>query len=304
MLNLDDLDVRIVREFGSPSSPQWNVRESYANVARKLGVDEETVRLRMKRMKERGYLPAWPVTVNPHLLGREAVNLELEVDDERTKPRAISQLKLVEGITRIVDFSGKGLLVTMYSEKGESLSRKTRLIESICGSPAVGLWRSRFPRPELRMRRVDWKIVNALRDDARQDLDDVAKSLGVTSRTVQRRLSAMNEGKAIYLSSGPNVEMAGGLMCCYHIYCPDHLKKGAVDSVIRSGFTRVGHLDTSPENHSVFGRHCENLADADKVLAKLRSVDGVQDAKMNLMKEVIVVQDWLKDEIGRRISVE
>ncbi len=49
VLNLDDLDMRIIRELGGSRPTQWNVRESYSNIARKLGVDEETVRMRVNR---------------------------------------------------------------------------------------------------------------------------------------------------------------------------------------------------------------------------------------------------------------
>lgn len=44
MHRLDDLDLRILKEIGSPSSLEWNVRVTYSSVARKVGVDEETVR--------------------------------------------------------------------------------------------------------------------------------------------------------------------------------------------------------------------------------------------------------------------
>jgi len=54
----DDLDVRIIKELASPASPQWNVKQTYSNIARRLGVDEETVRRRLKRAEERGVIPA------------------------------------------------------------------------------------------------------------------------------------------------------------------------------------------------------------------------------------------------------
>jgi DNA-binding Lrp family transcriptional regulator len=303
MLHLDDLDIKIIKELDSPSSPQWNVRESYANISRKLGVDEETVRLRMKRLKERGFLPAWRLMVNPLLLDQEAVSFELEVDVEERKARAVSQIKLVDGVTKIIDFRGKGLLVSLCSEE-ESLSRKIQLIESICGSPKSAIWKSRFSPPKVRMKKIDWKIVNAIREDPRMDLDDIAKLLGVSLRTVQRRLSAMKEGKAIYLSSSPKVDAVGGLMSCFLVFCPDHPKKKAVDNAIHSNFNRIGHSDFSPEDYSIFGRHCENPAEADRVLEKLKAFDGVQDARMQIMQEVILVQDWLKNEIDRRISAQ
>lgn len=302
MYRPDDLDLRITREFGSPKSPRWNVRISYADIARKLGIDEETVRLRVKRAQERGFLPTLRLMVNPQLLDCGAVTLELEVDAEEAKAQVISQIKLVDGVTDILDYRGTGLQVTLYTPGGETLSRKIQLLESICGSPRSALWMSRFPRPTLRMRAIDWKIVDVLREDARKALGDVASSVGVSVRTVQRRLVAMKEGKAVFLAGTPNVPAIAGIVCCFVVHCPDPPRKRAVDGVIHSTLRRVGAADTSPEDYSAFGMPCENLAAADQVLGKLKRLEGVEDATMHILREFIVAQDWLRGEIERRIA--
>jgi DNA-binding Lrp family transcriptional regulator len=55
MHRLDDLDVRIMKELGNPNSFQWNVRESYSNIAKRIDVDEETVRRRLKHRHYGGF---------------------------------------------------------------------------------------------------------------------------------------------------------------------------------------------------------------------------------------------------------
>ncbi len=296
--------MRIIRELGSPASPPWNVRLSYADISRKLGVDEETIRLRVKRARERGVFPTWQLMINPRILGCDAVTLELDVDAEERKAKAISQIKLVDGVTKIHDYRGKGLQVSLYSEPGEPLARKTRLIESMCGSGTSVQWTSRFPEPSMHMTRTDWKIVRALREDPARDLAEVATLVGATARTVQRRLSKMKEGKAIFLSGDPHVGAVAGLVCCFVIFCPDARSKRSVDARIRADFSRVGHIDSSPEDYSVIGMPCENLADADRTLGKLRSLTGVEDANMRIMQDFILVQDWLASEVERRISMQ
>ncbi len=295
--------MRIIRELGSPASPPWNVRLSYAEISRKLGVDEETIRLRVKRARERGAFPTWQLMINPRLLGCDAVTLELEVDAEERKAKAVSQIRLVDGVTKIHDYRGKGVQVAMYSEPGEPLARKIRLIESICGSPTSAQWTSRFPEPSMRMTRTDWKIVRALREDPGRDLAEVATSIGATARTVQRRLSRMREGKAIFLSGDPHVGAVAGLICCYVVHCPDARGKKSVDARIRADFSRVGHIDSSPEDYSIIGMPCENLAEADRALGRLRTMNGVEDASMRIMQDFILVQDWLASEVERRIAL-
>ncbi|MGH9917742.1 MAG: AsnC family transcriptional regulator, partial [Nitrososphaerales archaeon] len=268
-MNLDDLDTRIIRELGGSSSPLWNVRESYSNIARKLGVDEETVRTRVNRAKERGFLPAWNMMVNPLLINCRAGNLDLEVREEEHKGDAISKIKTLDGANSIVDFRGKEILVGMYYEDEESLARKVRQIESICGSAKLAFWNSPFPRPYIQMNHLDWRIIDAMREDARRDLEDVARSLNVSSRTVQRRLTAMKEGRAVYLSRPPNVNVVGGLMCNFLVFFSDRDKKRVADEEIHATFNRIGASGTSANLLSAYGMFYENFAEADKATEKL-----------------------------------
>ncbi len=114
----------------------------------------------------------------------------------------------------------------------------------------------------------------------------------------------MSEGKAVYLVGDPHVEALGGMLCCFLVTCPDHQRKVEVDSEIRSNFRRMGLSDMSPEEHSIFGMPFENLVEADRALEHLKSIRGVQNAGMHIMKEVIVVQDWMRSEIEKRISAQ
>lgn len=304
MLNLDDLDFRIIRELGGSSSPQWNVRESYSNIAKKVGVDEETVRMRVKRARERGFLPAWRVMVNPLLIGCREANLDLEVKDEEHKTDAISKIKDVDGVHAIIDFRGKEIVLQFYYRDDESLAEKVRLVESICGSEKMALWNNPFLTPDASLKTLDWKIIDAMREDAWRDLDEVSKSLGVSSRTVQRRLTALVEGKAVYLSRPPNANVVGGLMCNFYVFCPDPNKKRTVDYQIHSTFTRIGASETSHEQFSNFGISCENFADADRVVEKMKAIDGVETVRMRVIKDIYTSQDWIKGQIAAQLQSE
>jgi DNA-binding Lrp family transcriptional regulator len=54
-------------------------------VADKLGIDEETVRIRIQSLKQSGFLLAWRLILNANLLDRESHILALELDDVEKK---------------------------------------------------------------------------------------------------------------------------------------------------------------------------------------------------------------------------
>ena len=301
MHRLDDLDVRIIKELASPSSPQWNIRQTYSNIAKKLGVDEETVRRRLKRAEARGVVPGWRMMVNPHLLGCECASLDLEVGDQEEKHRAIYEIKLVDGTIKILDFRGRGLQVTLYHENVESLRRKTELIASICRSSKPTVWELNFPQTNVRITRTDWQIVDALLDDARKSLETVSKSIGISVRTVERRMASLRGGYAVYLQGAPNFKMFAGLSCVFLVFCPDAKRKGSVDRTILSKIHRTELANTGSRRYSTFVTAFDNLSEADDTVEWITNLDGVKNVKMSIMKELIIVQDWLKDEIRRRM---
>ncbi len=301
MHRLDDLDVRIIKELGSPGSPQWNVRETYSSIARRIGVDEETVRRRLKRTEKLESLPGWRMMVNPHLIGYSAASMDLEVEDEARKGRAIAEIRRVDGIIKILDFRGKGMQVTLYHQNESALKTRSEHIGSICGSSKVTTWELGFPHPDIRMTATDWKIIQAMMSDARRSLEDVSRSVGVTARTVERRLTSMAEGRAVYLQGTPNFKLFAGLSCVFLMFRPDERKKSVADQAVLSKIRRTELSNTSSKWYSTFVNLFDNLSEADDTLKWIGGLEGVKDARMGIMKELIVVQDWLGEQIAKHI---
>jgi DNA-binding Lrp family transcriptional regulator len=291
---LDDLDTRIIRELGSPSSPQWNVRESYSRIAGKLGVDEETVRRRLKRAKESGWLPRWRMIVNPHLLGLEAAGVDLVVAENLSKAGVLAQIRLVDGVLRISDFQGRGAQVNLYYPDEESLQRKVKLFALICWmSTKPTVWKVDYELPDMKMVDVDWKLVEVMEPDARMDLQDVAKVVGVSVRTVQRRLALMREGKAVYIMAMPNFDRLAGIVCNFLLFFPEESKKKAADKLVLSETRRIDYHNVSSKHHSTFVIVCENPSEAERIFERLKKLDGVETVRMGVIKEAIGVDDWL-----------
>jgi len=152
------------------------------------------------------------------------------------------------------------------------------------------------------MKKIDWKIIDALQDDAWRDLDEVAKLLGLSTRTVQRRLSILKEGKAIYIHRPPNADAVTGLMCNFLVFFSDPNKKRAADYVIHSTFNRMGASDTTSDQFSIFGINCQNFSEADKVTERIKAIDGVTDVRMRIIKDIIILPDWLRNQITLRLG--
>lgn len=99
-LVLDEVDRKIIEEL------QRNGRESYKNIARKLGVSDGTVRLRTERMIKNDYLRI-TASVNPlyfenSLIAMIGINLE-----ERANPEIMDKIAKVPGVQSVMNVSGR-----------------------------------------------------------------------------------------------------------------------------------------------------------------------------------------------------
>ena len=79
-------------------------------------------------------------------------------------------------------------------------------------------------------------------------------------------------------------------------------EKRAVDDLVLSKVPRIEISNTGSKQHSTFVTMFDNLSEADEFAKWIRSLHGAKSVKMGIMKELIVVQDWLSDEVRQRVS--
>jgi DNA-binding Lrp family transcriptional regulator len=191
---LDSLDARIFSELSGSGSYRSDMRQSYSSIARKLKVDEETARRRIRRAEQRGLLGGSELILNPYLIGRVPVTMEVRVADSSNEKKVIviQQIKLIDGVLFIINLHGDSLSVLLYCESEQAISRRTALISSIAGAnDPVILRKVGLPRCDLSLTRTDLLILRSLRKEPRKNTADIGSEIGVSARTVERRISVL-----------------------------------------------------------------------------------------------------------------
>ena len=300
MRRLDDLDNRIVKEAGSPQIVQWNVRESYASVAKRVGADEETVRKRIRRMEREGSIMGWRVMVNPSLIGRSYVAVDATVRDADKKADAISRLKKLEGMAAFMNFEGGGLLIFLYSEPGHAVALKARQIAEMCGEAPTTVEPLGIPPCELKLSNTDWRIVWAIRNDPRKSLSEIAKEAHVSSRTVNRRLTALTENGAFFLVGIPNLRQSPGVSVNLLISCREGHSSTSIADKITGRFGNVVFGGPFSSHLVSYNFVFNNLIEAGEAHEWVKAVEGVAEARLGFMKVMVFVPDWLDGQIAER----
>jgi DNA-binding Lrp family transcriptional regulator len=295
-----ELSVNIMRELSITPS-HWNVKRSYSEVAKKLGVDEETVRIRVQSLKKGGFLLGWRLILNARLLGRESSILAIELNDTKRKDRAVKQISRLDGVVLIQSFYGKTLQVTIFSESEEELERQMSKITSISGGEIFTHWRVKLPRCNHRPKQIDWMIIGALLKDADKKISTIARELKVSAKTVKRRVSMMMESSAFFLQPILDLKKVAGVLPCQLLVQCTEERKSIIDDLITSKFERIVFSLTDSSTHSIFTIICMNLAEAQSISKEIEKEQGVTLVKMEIIEDLTYVHDWLMKEVEARV---
>jgi DNA-binding Lrp family transcriptional regulator len=226
--------------------------------------------------------------------------MQLEVNSAERKSEIISQLRLIEGVVIILDFHGKSFRVVLYYPNATSLQRRIDLIRSICGFEGqVPNWTTPSPRPDMKVGPTDWKILRAIRKDPRKEVGSIAKQVGVSTRTVNRRLRMMTESHVAYLIPMRGVKLSKGVICCFLISCRDEQKRQIEIEIERRG-ERIDFEYNSLSDLLLISLLKDNLARAEDLFSLVKNTKGVKDASMDVMKDFILVDEWLDEQIESR----
>ena len=283
--------------WGSPDI--WNIKKSYLEIAAKLGVDEETVRNRIKHLRDTGFLLGYRLLPNPVLLGRTFASLRVEFKERESKEKAIPHLAKMEGVINIGSTYDKSLLVTLLAREDQDFSKLITgmgIEGEVSWVPGLGLRPTNF-----RMTNLDWEIVGLLLRDAERKLDEVAKRLRVSTRTVKRRLSTMMKEAAIFTMPMVDLRKTEGISYQLRVQA-EQGKKSKLEKQIMAKIGGVVFTASDLQNSSVFGFTGANVAQGNDVLEWVKQQPGVTSATMTIAERVVQVFDWIENEVERRVK--
>jgi DNA-binding Lrp family transcriptional regulator len=296
---MDELDVKILRSLISeraisPSTP--SVKLSLRAIAARLGADDMTVRYRYKRLEETGCTSVWSLLINPTFFGYRVTDLMVDVQPEPAKPDMIRKFKLVHEITGMVNFFGTGLRIFMIYNGDESRSRTVELISRITNAERITQCRMPLPRSETtNLSQTDVAIIRALSDDARKSSLLVAKELGLSSKTVRKRVEKLRKENTILPLPILNIASIPGLIPIYlsYVYSNSEVKT-AVDREIVSHFDAsyiMGSFADPDGGNVVLGAY--TMAEVPKILQWANSQPGIANPRVDIATETYMFPEKL-----------
>jgi DNA-binding Lrp family transcriptional regulator len=213
---LDAKDVRIFCEIafkGLDYDSFTDRRVSPIAIGRKLGLDEKTVRGRVKRMEENGFIKYYQAMPSLALFQLKNMNTyRFEALNISTKHRVIDHVLELPFMVEAIDYLGQVVSVSITGTSSEEidqvasgLANRFELYKWILGSRIINKHISGADR-------LDWQIIKELRYDALSGVRELSESLSITSRMVDYRIKKLLASDILLVRAIINSQKQQGLI--------------------------------------------------------------------------------------------
>ncbi|MFW9878596.1 MAG: winged helix-turn-helix transcriptional regulator [Candidatus Thorarchaeota archaeon] len=192
---MDDKDLDILKLL------LFDGRMSYESIAKKVKETPYLVKKRIKNLVELGVIQKFVTNLN-FLLFQKSVCYTLadikEGIDQQELIERIGKLDVVTG--GAISLQNKMQIIHTYSDDHEFKKNLEKLMEfqeiqNI--ENFILLIPQDLDFKNTRLIKTDWKIINSIKDDCRKNDVEIANELGISSKTVKRRLSYLRENNII-----------------------------------------------------------------------------------------------------------
>ena len=301
---MDELDIRIVRELthGRNVGLAWGeLNPSYGGIGTKLGVSRETVRERVEKMSKSGFLKVFPVQVNPALFGLKMGALSVDLPQAAQKTKLLKELSLLDGVILVATHLSGMIGVSFYYEDERALEKKISLIASICGAVKTRFTTIPFPPCSVALSARDWQIVAALQRRRIGPAGEIARELGISTRTLKRRTKRMIDGMAIStIVSSDSGALRGGVIGNLQVEYNSPKTRPETDRRLLQELDRQIIYFGLWSGFGLFTLVLPSIRAVAEVLDKVRVTKGVAQARLDLIEERVEVYSTLSEPVERR----
>jgi len=193
---MDETDLRLFQLF------YGNTRQSYRELAGKLGLTVQAVHRRIKALEDEGIVEGYTAHLSVSYLG--AVPVYLSGRSRAASVDAVlEKLRSDDSVDLLISSGGNMLFLRLLLRGISELEKQLEFVRdaAMMADPTpIGLEgliqvgdraASRTPKKTVELSTLDYRILNELHKDSRAAVADIAKALGVSAKTVARRLDRM-----------------------------------------------------------------------------------------------------------------
>jgi len=232
---MDETDIILVKLL-------WrNSRLSYRELAKHTGLSVSAVQKRIQSLVSSGIIRAFTAKISISALKALHVLIfgrtEAESIDEVNRNLKNSNDDFTYWVAIA---SGNHLYVGAYLRNISELQPYVSFLmkKAKMPDPTVGIVHSESGFPflvtprDVTLDSLDFQIIRVLQKNSRKLASEIAKELGISAKTVRRRLSKMVHEKSIELSIEWYPDTSGDMISILHLYMKPSTSRGVIDQLV------------------------------------------------------------------------
>jgi DNA-binding Lrp family transcriptional regulator len=281
-----------------------NSRRPYRELAETLNLSVTAVHSRIQSLVELGVIRKFTAKIG---LGKLNAIHVLIFGTSKINPLHDLNVKLARygSIYWLAIGGGNLLYIGAYLKNIAELEPLVNYVKEVAEipEPTVGITSSVSPHPaaygarDTTLYELDCQIIRSLKDDSRKATSDVADELGVSAKTVRRRLSRMMKLGLVELSMEWYPDASNDIMSIFHFHLKPEADKNAIGTIFNKyspnmifywGFSNI-------PNSFVALVWTSTMKDLQRIRENLENETALQSVAPNILYTGYIFKTWRDD---------
>lgn len=290
MKELDDLDVSILKML------TINSRISDHSIAKNLQVTTNTVKNRIRKLKEEGVLLGFETHLSATFFNATHCWLAAELHTNETGEKIVNELGEIEKVSFIMPTTENVMVIAMDFLNSTDLDNTLQQMsekKEITGIQTY-IYSSQHLHKKIDISPLDWKIIKSIRFDSRKSPSEIAGECGVSTRTANRRLKRLYNGGVIHhtISLNPMASkgtIVHGIFVEYDARFPRDKIVKSITSNVKNLFNHFVMVNSPTTLMIVFGKRFSDIHENENAI---KATEGVRSLKTYFCTKVYYFKDW------------
>lgn len=129
----------------------------------------------------------------------------------------------------------------------------------------------------MKLKLTDWKLIKMLLRNSRESASDIAAEIGISTRTVRRRLALLAESHVFFVDPVVDFKQIDGFLYLFIVSFFGKKEKNVADQVLSKSLEPVVFIDTTAEAYTVIAAICQNISQANQIFSQLGRMKGAKE---------------------------
>jgi DNA-binding Lrp family transcriptional regulator len=278
---------------------------SPSEIGRKIGMNEKTVRVRVAKMEEVGFINYYQVVPNLSFFGLKEIGYyRVEALNLPTKYKLIERTQEMQFVVEVVDYVGRTASLAIAGSSRDEIQLLADRIASEFELRSRLSHRRHIAECSQRLDYLDWKIIKELRYSARRSASDLAKSLSITPRMAEYRIKRLLDSGAMLVRAAIDPRKQTGLVFFDLELSVDELHHSSVADELAKRYPDQLWSTLSSKGVLIASMFGFSIGEAEDIAIASGKIPGVRSSVPYLLKEMIEPRgpNWIDKMIDKNLG--